>query len=365
MKSLKITNLPEEIEESSLLPQLSQLGNIKKIKLCTFQNGNQTGEANITMYSLLSYDEITRKTLTVQGKILKIEALNNYENPEIFERKICLFGIPKQYKSRKLKKIFQKTFGGVENAYIRKNRSREFNYGFVTFYDKKIARKALVKGTIEVKDTQLQKTISLEIRKFEVKEKRKKEEDLSNEECREINSSPGGSLLENITPGNQELGLAQNFNKWEMDDSINSENFQSMQRKIEKSPRLEGSNVVSSKKVIEDQELAFFSSFRYLPPLKLKYYLDQILIHNPNIKKFSNRDIQELELFYHNQARLNKLKVRTLTGKKITSRISRNHQPSNIRLQFRRDVNTFINRENLTFFSKSNFLNKVSFSNRK
>lgn len=67
------------------------------------------------------------------------------------ERKVCVYSIPKSYKGRKLKKIFENEFGKVvDAAFIRGKSDNLFNFGFVKFFDKKGVMEALNKNFIRV-----------------------------------------------------------------------------------------------------------------------------------------------------------------------------------------------------------------------
>lgn len=98
---------------------------------------------------------------------------NRIEEEE--EKKVCVYSIPKSYKGRKLKKIFQSEFGDVvEAAFIREKLKNSFNFGFVKFKDKKSAMKAIELRYITVKSLSSgpegkNKPVMLEIKPFIIK----------------------------------------------------------------------------------------------------------------------------------------------------------------------------------------------------
>lgn len=258
------------------------------------------------------------------------------------ERKICVFNIPKNYKSRKFKKIFIKQFGDVENAYIRKNRSREFNYGFVTFYHRETAEKVLEMGTVLFNDKNLKEIVEFTIQKFEIYQQNydeeleyiKKNENFDNysyeEQDKNDNLEMNKESTENIGNYKNELqeqnmfGLnAQLFNGFESFKKVKIKNMTSKNINQENDYRIESYR--------ELEESIYLTKFRFMNPKKLKKYLKRILEKNPKIQNFTEENIARLELFFYNSKKFRTPFTRIFKGKILSKKISRNHGYHNLK----------------------------------
>lgn len=341
MKSLKVRNLPEMISEDILNKLFSRFGEIKGIVIEKTENGKSPKFARIKLASPLTYEKIIKVGAKIGPVQLLVEPLYQPTDAELARRKICLFGVPKSFKSRKLKKIFQNQFGKVENAYIRKTRSRLYNYGFVTFSDYSTAQRALKQKVVIVSDTKEKINIELEVRKFFIKSEKNMMEYFENKNF-EFETEIKQTMRENnrnFFDNRGEVSLSQRKNDYlskgkkirtdsEDQKVTTTQNTQQYFFNKSLSHPQKGGN---QKLINEEEELAYLSQFGYMSPWKLKLYLKKVSFTLK--KKLTFTDIQQLELFHFNRKnQVKRLGNRALRSKKLRKKINDNHYFHNILL---------------------------------
>lgn len=280
MKSLLIKNLPKSTSETILLTHFSKFGSVKSINFQEDPKNKKQKMAKISIFSDFKPESISNEELLIFGKPVKIEPFFDYFDPELAKRKICVFQIPKSYKSRKLKKIFSKKFGKVQKAFVRKKKSSILRHGYVIFANIEAAQNAVETGTIEVDDLQLNKKITLTIQKFELNDENPLKEDLNREEKSETKKT------------------YLSFYHFREDQK-----YPPMDKKFK--PKVVDSRLTEKKNqkhsgINEAQELKFLSQFGFMYPKQLREYISIINMKNENIIR-NERDIRELELFYFNR----------------------------------------------------------------
>lgn len=304
-------DLPEGIKESLLISHFQKFGEVKRIEIIS---SNTQKNAKITLFTSLTYQNLTEKDLKVGEKLLKVKRIFDDDESEsqLAERKVCVLGIPKSYKSRKLKKIFSLKFGKVEKAYIRKNKLWELNYGFVVFGDEETALKIIEMGIVTIDDRKIQKVVKLEVIKF----------DESVEIEKKLNFRKSKKNGENI--GSQIMIE---------DDCYIKKKLFSKEKYLEKGEKLKSfkSNQLNNKRFeVKTRELQYLSQFKFMSAVKLQRYLEKIK-KSKKISIFSKLEIERLELFYFNEeGRTRNSTQRMLRSGVLRDRISRNHSLNNL-----------------------------------
>lgn len=337
IKSLKVTNLPVPLTEELISLHFSRFGDVKSIVIETSNEAQVSGTARIKLVSSLTYDYIINQGL--KSSNFKVERLFQPIDAKLAQRKICLFGVPKSYKSRKLKKIFQNEFGNVENAYIRKTRSRLFNYGFVTFSDAATAQKALLQKIVVVNDTKESKEVEIEVRKFFTKSE-KNGKNFENEEnfkngCNRKNLPKNDTSIENKPGSRHEFSERKN--------NYHVTHGYQVEKTNTSFPKFKGEQNITHKKENkalgqEEEELKYLSKFTFMPPRRLRLYIQKVS-QNMN-RELTFTEIQQLELFNFNRRDEETGKVgkkRALKSKKLTKKVNDNHGSQNILLNRNRE----------------------------
>lgn len=341
MKSFKVKHLPETISEESLSLHFSQFGIIKNVFLKNLQEGKFAGTAFITLESDLSYEKIINEGAVIGVDKITIEKLTHVPVEDLAQRKICLFGVPKSYKSRKLKKIFEIELGNVENAYIRKTRSKLYNYGFVTFLNVHTAQRALRQGVVVVNDIKEKRQVELEIKKFFTKNEKNNRNFIETENFQNIAQ---GNIVETKVQNQVDRHIegSQRENIKNYQTSLNQIDFMKQPKlisEISQNPSMfknrqdypQNRRIQRMSK--EEEELIYLSQFGFMSPRKLKSYIQTI---SDNLQqRLSYTKIQQLELFFFNkkfkEMRRGMLN-RMLKSKKLQKKINDNHCFNNIRL---------------------------------
>lgn len=303
LKKLLVSDLSEDISQNKLAEYFSQYPGFYDIKIKTFSQSYKYGELTVL-------DDYTTKTLIkhsphlIEGMEIRVIPFTEEYFSELIEdwgitkKRICVFGIPKTYKNKKFKDIFYQEFGPIESAYVRQNKSKNFNFGFVAFRDEETVERALKQRFLNYFDQEERVNVSMEMKEFTPKgvDKRKKKK----------------------MKNNQKIYLLNNklqYNKCEFFDLI----FQEEARMSQKSQ-------FQNKKIKE---------FPFTIPLEFfKIYITNILINNLKIKGLTQDDVRSLELFYFNQkgavkneSPFNSQSVALRFAKKV----SINHKSKNIR----------------------------------
>lgn len=308
MKGILIKNISEETSQKVLITYFSQFGKIKKVTVKRLSPNYIYAE--VFVLDKYSYDLILNTEHYIQKRKVKVLPFTDEEfslmmkDWEITQRRVCVFGIPKTYNNKKFKQIFIERFGSIENAYVRKNRSKEYNYGFVTFPNKELARYALKLKFLSFYDQEDQLDIFMEIREFNSKGVSSKGKNKGKEVDDEIVYLEEKKL---IYPKNNEF-FDRIFN--------------------ERSPYDSTKNTINKKSKIN-----FPSS---IPPKYLKDYLYNILKRNHQIKGFTKNDILSLELFFYNYTYKNGSFIKNFynydsVAFRFSKKIEGNHYQENLR----------------------------------
>lgn len=306
MKSIFVSKLDESVTESTIMNHFSKYGFINKIELSKLPGGLCKGYAKISTNDPFAHKLILSSQHVLDGKRVKVEPFIQEDidilskDKDTVERRVCVYGVPKNYNSRKFREVFETNFGEVENAYVRKNSANKFNYGFVTFVKKETADHA-----ISVKYVKLKKN-KLEVRRFKPKgiKINKKAKTATNDEkiCFDLKNFEiyGDRILQQI------------FTKIGGQDTPSGNS--SWERK--------------------EKKASLTTIPRFMPEKYLKIYLKRILEKNPQIKFLTKEDIPALELFHHNTVDRSKLKKTVYNYDSIASRFSnrieKNHYESNL-----------------------------------
>lgn len=159
MKNLYISNLNETTNEKILRNYFEKFGPIYRIQLYTLPSGNCKGYAKIAIESEPIYNKILDTPLhQINGMRISVEPYIELDSEafdkdiDVVSRRICVFGIPKDFGNTQFRKLFEKEYGKLDSAYVRVNEKKYFNYGFVTFNSKEQANAALERKRIYLDD---------------------------------------------------------------------------------------------------------------------------------------------------------------------------------------------------------------------
>lgn len=313
MNNIFVSKLEEYTTESTLVSHFSTYGYINEIELSTLPSGKCKGYAKLTTFDPHVYRFILSTDHFINGKKIKVEPFFK-KNAELAEkdkdtinRRVCVFGVPKNFNSRRLREAFIANFGeNIENGYVRKNNSNKFNYGFITFLDVETATKALKQKFIEFGQNEGR----LEIRKFKSKgvgstknKKKKKSKIYFNTNYLKIY---GDGLLNKIFEEKQDIHQKEQ-----------NRSQRGQVRSNHHKNRVVGPDIP-----------------KFMPREYLKIYLKKILERNPHINKLSRDEIPTLELFYYNYSEKNRFRKTTYNYDSISARfakrIQKNHSVENL-----------------------------------
>lgn len=107
------------------------------------------------------------KTIKTQEYISDDEKLTAIDSVQ-GSLKICVLGIPKQMTDNEFIKIIQKNCGSTQQAYIKKDDSKQKDVGFVTFHSASQVQEAITKRLIK-----LSKSETLILKPFTLRPKKR------------------------------------------------------------------------------------------------------------------------------------------------------------------------------------------------
>lgn len=334
MKSIYVSKLDECTTESMLASHFSKYGFINEIQLSKLPTGKCKGYAKITTKDVSAFRIILNSEHVINNVKIRVEPFIEGEaeilekDREMVQRRVCVFGVPKNFNDHTFRKVFDEVFGDVENAYVRRNGNKKFNYGFVTFNTKEMAQKALKVERVPIQSSQARFMQIKEFRSKGLKRRQKKMEETKQKQlCFNKN-------FVNVF-GEQLISTMFNFTNQNQADYNNqcygyqSGQFQQgsgHQNRFLK--RLERYSINSGKKTVSNA---------FMNPEALKKYIGRILQSNSHINDISHNQIEMLELFYFNNIERGKKNRKVLNYDSIARRFSKvvdwNHHSDNLVLK--------------------------------
>lgn len=341
MNSLYVSNLNENVTESQLIAHFSKFGFITECKMGKLDDGRCKGFAKLTTNDasatriILNTDHIFANRKARVERYIQEQDQAQQKDLEIVQRRICVLGVPKGLKDPEFKEVFD-YFGDVENAYIRENKHRKKNHGFVTFGQKSSASKALQRKYLDIEGWG-----RVQIREFRSKAliKRQKREQVRKQPQQQIPQrgfAQSGARRDIHLPcvpsqnqggfGNRfELPIRQNVSSYDCnftDDSIGSPGSHKKR-----------ASIASNKPRFEDSY-----TYQFMNSSKLKKYISKIIEENPQIENIQDIQKKTLELFYFNKKdRYESEETGALynydcVARRFAKRVYRNHYRTNLRL---------------------------------
>lgn len=303
MKSLYVSRLSESTSEEELRGYFSQFGPISDLQLGKFLDGRCKGYAKLTVKDDHTYHRVLNFNHLIENKIAKIEPFIKKDEAvldkdlQVVQRRVCVFGVPKNFNNKKFKKVFSDFFGHVENAYVRSNKTKSFNYGFVTFDSKEMVIDALRIKYLEVEGSNPGQKVQMEIKKFLSKGLKKRQKKLEK-----------GRLL----------------------GEKDTKNYLRFYAK-------EGRDVKSKMELKTETNLSVPNSFScFMEKEMLDEYLGNIIKNNEQIDVIPLNLIKTLELFYFNSVDSQQKNKRNTTYNyrsiacRFSKRIEKNHGEGNL-----------------------------------
>lgn len=340
MSSIYVSNLDENVTEAQLSTHFSKFGFITECKMGKLEDGRCKGYAKLTtndasaLRIILNTDHIFASRKARVERYIQEQDRAHQKDLEIVQRRICVLGVPKGLKDPEFKQVFS-YFGDVENGYIRENKHRKKNHGFVTFVQKSSAEKALLRKYLDIEGWG-----RVQIREFRSKAliKRQKREQAKKHPTPQVSPRDfaGRSEREDIhrpfIPVQNQGGFT---NRFELPIRYNSSSFDSnfTDDSIGSSGYRKRASIVSNKPRFEDSY-----TYQFMNSTKLKKYIEKIIEENPLIEKIQNNQKKMLELFYFNKKnRYESEETGALynydcVARRFAKRVYRNHYRSNLRL---------------------------------
>lgn len=343
MSSIYVSNLSENMTEMQLIGHFSKYGFIIECRMGKMIDGKCKGYAKLTTNDKEAYRLILSSEHYFGSRKAQVEPFvreqgqAQVKDREIVQRRVCILGVPGGMDDALFKEAF-KVIGEVANAYVRENKTRKKNHGFVTFVEKNIAEKALKMKYLDIPGWG-----RVQIREFRSKAfiKKKRREEMVKDKFayripkaqnphqfnfpfffQETPKSYGYNPQKFLQPknyGSPKFSAQSNFTD---DSSLGSPSYCGFRKPcaVPKRPKFE-----------ESYQKQFMNS------KKLKDYLKKINKENPMIGEIGKDKVQELELFYFNKKdRYNAQEKRTRYNYNcVAGRFARsvygNHNPENLR----------------------------------
>lgn len=345
MSSIYVSNLEENISESQLLSHFSKFGFLIECKMGKMEDGKCKGYAKLTTKDAEAYRLILNTEHIFNGRRARVEPFIKEQgqallkDKDIIERRVCVLGVPKGLKDAEFKIAFGK-FGEVGNAYIRENKNRKKNHGFVTFVEKVAAEQALESQYLVIEGWG-----RVQIREFRSKalqKKQKREQIVQYPQNTQVNHKKQPFLQQRQIPFfNQNMHYNnRNFEQYHQFPNCRVSSPQhSAESNFTDDSSLGSQGYRKNTSALSNNTPKFEESYNYsfMNEKHLKIYLKKILENNPQIAEIEEKQVQQLELFYYNK------KDRFEAGNRKTSynyesivdrfalRVYRNHNPENIR----------------------------------
>lgn len=337
MSSIYISKLDECTTENTLISHFSKYGFINDIQLSKLPDGRCKGYAKIMTKDASAYRVILNSEHVINGIKVKVEPFIEGEaeilakDIQMVKRRVCVFGVPKNFDDKKFRAVFDYELGDVENAYVRRNKAKKFNYGFVTFNTEETALKALAMKVVRIRPGKKASRRSgdvcptMQIKEFKSKglmRRRKK-----------IEGRDSGKLYFNNNYLNFYGGPL-------MQAMLNMASHNPHPAKARGGATIYPNNQVLAKNLPPSSTLLGKELNRpdiFMNPERLKDYVRSILDQNPQIKKLDQNEVRSLELFYFNKRAASGKKHTTYNYDSIATRFARridkNHYPENLVLR--------------------------------
>lgn len=330
MSSIYVSKLDECTTESTLSDHFSKYGFINNIQLSKLPNGSCKGYAKITTKDVTAYRMILSSEHIINNVKVKVEPFIEGEaqivakDREMVKRRVCVFGVPKNFNDFKFRKVFEKHLGDVENAYVRSNKEKKFNYGFVTFNTEEGANRALDLKIIPLRENELDEEsqifATLQIKEFKSKGLIRRQKKLENTKKRVyFNNNYLKVYGENLISDMYKPDRGSQEQQGQIVFERNNEVY--YQKNKMNTPINEGTGTQGDKKL-------------FFEPERLKIYIKKILEMNPQIKKLEQNQVVMLELFFFNK-RFRHYKRRTIynydcLATRFSKRVNENHTYGNL-----------------------------------
>lgn len=311
---LYIANIAKDVTLSTLTNYFSQFGEIGSVHLSKFPNGRSKGFAFLEYKQEQSAAAVLKGEHIMAKKVLYIEVFSQ-EMWTLNKRKIFVKRLNQdsgRIQIQDIKDYFIKSYGDE----ITENCLREGNegqiHGWILFKDLECVQKILKN-----------KFIQLNGNFFEI----------SNKDFGKDTDLKGKGTVEKINTYNKKYQSRQ-FG-FKLTGPAYENQFK---RKIEKKkkPNFKNNYKYKERQEVESNEVGYYEG-EFFPPEVLKSYIRNILKSNLNVGSIQKKKIKELELFYFNEKRRERIGTArkpvsyyTMVGRLI-GKIEDNHFQENLR----------------------------------